>query len=586
MTDKHAQDVQRVSAENTFTDLTRTGEHLSQGGLFTRMVNGVVIMIAEANPHKGQVWEKTDFDQQNLTLNQMLDLVEGTDPEDLETSGKALWDARDAITEAADELDGRIDKLPWTGGSGDAFRKWGKSLVTSTRALSTFAGSAGDQITAAGMGLASVRGSMPSRDTRPDQRKPEHFTEAEKVANKDEYNAAVRVEKDRQEAINQMNRLASYYVVSEGQLKDATPPTFKAMPDVGVPKPHVYQVVGPSENSGPASVGSHHSTVEQATRVGSHDTSDTRVPSKDVTGRVAHPDIPVGTNIDSVGTLPPSTTPPVTGHTPPALGTPGPGSGQPNLFEGGLGTPLTNRTQSRNLGGSGGLRTPSSTQGRTGTSGLNNPSPGRSGGQGSTNQMGRATSTGQSAAKGLASGAKSSPMGGRGISGGTPRSGSTATPRTASGPATGAGRSNGVVGGRPAAGDASAKGGSRIPRGTVVGGEGAANSRSVSGRPGQRGIFGTPEPTTRPGAGANNSRAGAGASEAVTGRPTTRNSPAGAERNGMTRGGAGLVRGPGQNGKPGDDSNAQGSSRPDYLVEAEETHLPNKPRRDVPPVVN
>ncbi|WP_405882877.1 hypothetical protein OG762_32515 [Streptomyces sp. NBC_01136] len=54
----------------------------------------------------------------------------------------------------------------------------------------------------------------------------------------------------------------------------------------------------------------------------------------------------------------------------------------------------------------------------------------------------------------------------------------------------------------------------------------------------------------------------------------------------MTRGGAGLVRGPGREGKPGDDGKVQGSARPDYLVEDEETHLPNKPRRDVPPVVN
>jgi hypothetical protein len=54
----------------------------------------------------------------------------------------------------------------------------------------------------------------------------------------------------------------------------------------------------------------------------------------------------------------------------------------------------------------------------------------------------------------------------------------------------------------------------------------------------------------------------------------------------MTRGGAGLVRGPGSKGKPGDGGNAEGAPRPDYLVEDEETHLPNKPRRDVPPVVN
>ncbi|CAM5602289.1 hypothetical protein SALBM311S_09558 [Streptomyces alboniger] len=59
-----------------------------------------------------------------------------------------------------------------------------------------------------------------------------------------------------------------------------------------------------------------------------------------------------------------------------------------------------------------------------------------------------------------------------------------------------------------------------------------------------------------------------------------------AVRHGITCGGAGLVRGPGRDGKQEEEGAAQGSARPDYLVEDEETHLPNKPRRDVPPVVN
>jgi hypothetical protein len=71
----------------------------------------------------------------------------------------------------------------------------------------------------------------------------------------------------------------------------------------------------------------------------------------------------------------------------------------------------------------------------------------------------------------------------------------------------------------------------------------------------------------------------------VTANPAGRNSAVQAERNGMTRGGAGLVRRPGK-GKPGEENETQGSQRPDYVVEDEETHLPNKPRRDVPPVVN
>jgi hypothetical protein len=54
----------------------------------------------------------------------------------------------------------------------------------------------------------------------------------------------------------------------------------------------------------------------------------------------------------------------------------------------------------------------------------------------------------------------------------------------------------------------------------------------------------------------------------------------------MTRGGAGLVRRAGDNGKPDDERETQGTPRPDNVVEDPETHLPDRPRRDVPPVVN
>jgi hypothetical protein len=54
----------------------------------------------------------------------------------------------------------------------------------------------------------------------------------------------------------------------------------------------------------------------------------------------------------------------------------------------------------------------------------------------------------------------------------------------------------------------------------------------------------------------------------------------------MTRGGAGLTRGAGRNGRPGEDRKTDGTARPDYLIEDEEAHLPNSPRRDVPPVIN
>ncbi|MFF5017252.1 hypothetical protein [Streptomyces sp. NPDC001165] len=597
MTDKHDADLQRVGNQNKATDWVRGYESTPHSGFLDGMVDTAI----RITPVGRAVATRTDFGKHDLPLNEMIDLVEQTDPEDLESSGKALWDARDAIKKAADDLHAYVEKVPWVGQSGTDFRNWGRDLVKNTHHLSEFAGAAGDEITAAAVGLAAVRGAMPPRDTEPNRKRPDKFTAAEKTADKEGYAAAVKVEKDRQEAINQMNRLSSYYAVSEEVLSSlpAQEPNFTTMPsNVGVPKPANRSGVGSSGSStgsgshggsGAVSSGSHHVTAPSGD-VTRHVTSDgpTPPPKQHVPDKIPHPDQPVGTHIDTTGTLPlPTTTAPGPSHTPPVTGTPPTSGSHPNVFDGGGGfrLPVPNGTSGRGLSGAGGYRTPPSAQGRTGTSELTNPSSGRSVGQGPMNQMGRATSTGQSAVKGTGSGPGSSPMG-RAVTGGTPRPGGAAAQRTTSGPTTGAGRSNGVVGGRPSTTNPPSKNGSRIPRGTVIGSQEEAHSRPTTGRLGQRGVFGASESAARPSSSTTGSRAVGGTPEAVTGRPTARNSAAGAERNGMTRGGAGLSRGADHNGKPGDERKTERTPRPDYLVEDEETHLPDKPRRDVPPVVN
>lgn len=328
MTDKrHEADFDRVEGQNGVTDIVRGFAERPQGGLLNRMMRSAFVDSSFGRT----VTDRTDFEKRDFDLNQLIDLVEQTDPEDLESSGKALWDARDAIKAAADELEGHIDNVRWVGESGEAFRKWGGSLVTNTHHLSDFAGAAGDQITAAAVGLASVRSAMPSRDSEASRKRPEHFTEAEKAADKSEYATAVRVEKDRQEAINQMNRLASYYAVSEEVLaslpsKDKTP-EFTAMPDVGVPHP----LKGFGDQPSASATGSHsagttsgvgHQTT-MTSDVSRYGTSDNPPPTKNITGEIPHPNELVRTNIDSVGTLPPPTS--VTGQTPPVLGTPAQG---------------------------------------------------------------------------------------------------------------------------------------------------------------------------------------------------------------------------------------------------------------------
>ncbi|MFF8596861.1 hypothetical protein ACF061_36680 [Streptomyces sp. NPDC015220] len=606
MSHDHKADQDRAAAQNSFTDFTRTADDLPEGdGLLSRMVNGTLRAVARQSPYAPAVQHSTDFGGTDLGLNQLLDLVEQTDPADLESSGTALWDARDAIRAAADELAGHIDNVHWVGASGDAFRDWGGTLVGKTHLLSDFAGGAGDQLSAAAEGLASVRGAMPSRDTQANRKRPHEFTDAEKAANKDDYAAAVRVEKDRQEAINQMNRLASYYAVSKQQLAALRGPTFDPMPDVGVPEPvrreHRNVPTGATPDgtagSGPATVPPHHETGAPADHAAGRVAADSPTSVRHVTEpapattppAVPVGTTPVGTDIDSVGTLPPPVTssPPV--HTPPATGSPVPSGGHSSMFEGGLGISPPPGTSGRGAGGSGRFRTPAYAQGRTTTSGPNAPAGGRSQARGLTNQPGRATPTGQPIGNATQAGAKPATTSmGRGVTGGTPRAGGTAGPRATGGPATGAGRANGVVGGRPTTtpGVSSKGSGSRIPRGTVIGAEGTAGPRPSAGRSGTRGVLGTPEGAPRPRTAAPAPRSGGGAAEPVSGTPTTRNSLARAQRNGMTRGGAGLVRGPGSGRKGDDETEAEDAPRPEHVVEETENQLPTKPRRDVPPVVN
>ncbi|MEV0304053.1 hypothetical protein [Streptomyces prasinus] len=582
MTDKqHEQDLERVSGQNSFTDLTRYAEEHPSSGFFRGAIDSMVRAVAEKTPYGRAMHGRTDFDEHRL--NDMIDLVEKTDPEDLEASGKALWDARDAISDAAKELDGRIEKVHWVGESGEAFRKWGRSLVISTYGLSDFAGGAGDQISAAAVGLAAVRGSMPLRDARPADKalRPEQVPTPKQVEGNAEYAEAVRVEKDRQEAINQMNRLSSYYAVACEQLIELEPPKFTTMPDVGVPKPQRGEIYPPpvlvtpgvEQGNVTGDFTSRHTAYEAGGTARLEAASGTVVSPDGTARQTVYPDVSVGTTIDSVA-APPVPTAPVSGQTLPTSLPPSEAGGPtgPSTFGRSASVPPA-RSNGGTSGGRKSIRPPLTAQGSSSstTGGKGSTGPGRLSNPGPVNQVGRPAPTGQPAAKGTTSGAKPFSTS-HGVSGGTPRANPSATPRAMGGPVTGAGRGSGVVGGRPGSvPGAAARDAAKIPRGTVVGADAGSEPRSARSASGQRG-------------GATGA-VGSTAQSRITGMPAGRGSAAGAERNGMTRGGAGLLRGPGGRGNRRDERE-QGVQRPDYLVEDEETHLPRNARRDVPPVVN
>ncbi|MEU5461791.1 hypothetical protein ACH41C_30680 [Streptomyces althioticus] len=475
--------------------------------------------------HRGIHFGSTNFE--GYDLNDMVDIVESANPELLESAAEALVQARDAIRSAAEELQKDIGGVDWKGESNTAFTKWADSLVKTAEGIADYADVVGTQVLAASSGLASVRKSMPPRDSRPDRKTVDDIPAVAQVDGNADYTAALKAEKNRQEAINQMYRLASYYTVSADTMQSAEEPVFPKMPDVGVPGPAIVDGRGPGDGGqyapkapGDARVSSGESRFASAER------PHTEQPSLLASG--AHPDMPpkhpVGTEINSVGTLPPqevvkpATTPPVTNvSTGQQVGPPPPGPGavppaSPSRAgrvtrPGGTASPSTpSPEQGRATGATG-----SGSAARTGPAplgqGARGATPGPVGGRitgpvGPMSQTGRGVPPGQGGVHGPVPAA-------RGVSGGVPRpvgpvpgrfggaaprdlSGTPGTARPGRG-GTG-GNGDGVVGGRPVTGATPVHSSAKVPRGTVIGGGGVPGASPTGQGTGQRGVIGAPPP--------------------------------------------------------------------------------------------
>ncbi|MBX9395727.1 hypothetical protein K4749_19515 [Streptomyces sp. TRM72054] len=527
-------------------------EAAQQNGTLDAVMN-VTKVINPWGPDRGFHFGKTSFE--GYDLNQMIDIVESASPELVEAAGNALVDARNAINEAADELSLNLNDVDWEGEAHTAFSTWGNDLVTTARALATYADTVGTQVMAASSGLASVRKSMPPRDTRSDPKTVDDIPEAKRVESNDEYTAALTAEKHRQEAINQMYRLASFYTVSSGTMQAAEEPVFPKMPDVGVPEPPPgWQ--RPIERTGQGSL----STVADSgtTRHDSVDSGATRARFEDVStshqsvdGSVRSPERHVGTEIDSVGTLPPQETLKPTPVASPSTQGPGVTSvGTPPPIAPVATPPVSRGPVGRTPGISGvpATKTPASAQGRVGGTPPGTPA-GRTG-TGPMGPVGRAATSGQAGSR------TTGPMG-RGVIGGMPRTtgpaagqasgvprvpvtgmGATNPGRTVTGRANVGRTTDGVVGGRPVPGTTPGTSGSRVPRGTVIGGQNVPTSRGTGEKPGQRGVIGAPGSTT--GAG-KTPRRSVGRPDGVVGAPKGR--PSGSRNNGDTPSGNGVMRG-------------------------------------------
>ncbi|WP_244375550.1 hypothetical protein [Streptomyces ficellus] len=526
------------------------------------------------------LYGRTDFE--DAQLNAMLDLLDSAKPADLEAASVVLKNATKALNQAAKDLASAVAAPDWKGEGAESFRSYGAGIADYAYKLATFANVAGTQMEVASIGLTSVRNSKPPRDGRAEKKPPEAFTAAERRQDNQEYQQALEAERNRQEAINQMNRLASFYAVSNTNLAaQESPPVPKPL-SAAVPAP-LGRVDERTAGTGPTSAeGARAAFTGPDTDRGEGGTDDgaPRVELTDKPRGVVGPNTSV--QIDSVLTPPAPTPAPAPVTQPPQTGPTGPVTGNPPPMPTNFGPvrPAPSRAQGtpavpRGGGGQGKPtlgRSPVTGTGGPGQTGRTGPAVGRA-----TPTNGPTSSTGRSAgptvgrpgmpgaqqATGRPATGGGNPVTGRpGMPGQTApgRQGGTGTPR--------AGHSNGIVGGTPQRATNGSTTGPRIPRATVIGAEGATTGRTGAARPSQSGVI------------------GAQGNSPV--RPAGRGTPS---ANGIVGTPRGAAAGPGGGGRPGqrqsrdDEQERTGSSRPEYLIEDEQTWASRR-RGAVPPVID
>ncbi|MEU3525568.1 hypothetical protein AB0E62_17125 [Streptomyces sp. NPDC038707] len=550
-------------------------------------------------------------------LNDMIDLVEHANPEHLELTSKSLFDAGKDIRKAASDLEQHL-RVDWEGEGAEAFHAYTQKLIHYTNSLAGYADAAGTHLSVAATGLASARISMPPRDTRPaaEQKLPTELPKAKQVESDPDYAAALKVEKNRQEAINQMNRLASYYKVAATDLSKAKEPEpIEPIPTLGVPKAFADDVkrgygsdstssastptaaVRGDAGDGHAAAATSHGTTAHGTTAHGHVTVP---PLKEVHEPGAPSGHDVGTEINTTTTLPPQapTTPSPTTPTP-TLPTTSGGGPLPPLPTGPMAPPVTPTGRTPGYGPGG--RPPVTAQGRTGPTGTGTGrvpqgptgEPGRAVSTGRVPQgpmgqagrsvpgsrvpqgpvgqaaraMGRTTPPGQPAARGPVQSGHAPT--GRPVTGGMPRTTGASGGRTGATGPTGSAR-NGVVGGKPVTGRTSGSTPNpRVPRGMVVGAEEPSSATPQKGAIGQRGVFGAPRMQPETGASQAVLRS-AGNPEGAIGVP--RGAAKGSESSG-----SGLGRGAvgGRQGSDGESGRTGGTAE-------KEQRRSSQQRRDVP----
>ncbi|WP_459751738.1 translation initiation factor IF-2 [Streptomyces sennicomposti] len=447
-----------------------------------------------------------------MSHEQMLAWLDQANSGEVQAAASRLATAATEIQKIGEQLKIRPQVVEWKGEGAEAFRSWANELANSALRLADFSKAAGEQLGHVSTAIATAQASIP-RDTKGAQANLDAAT----AAHNDPDSAAIRAksaselaalkanqEKVRQEAADQMRKLAQSYQASSTHMNTLERPKFPPPPAAIRPprdgeSSELTRPGGGTEStpkgvhsggsSGPAALGGAGATSPQHHNVvvpsGHHSEPSKSVPSLPESGSPDHvrPSAPTPSShvaVDSVGTLPDTHQQPPTGPTgvSPTPTRPDPGpvlpttTSIPPMAGGTARLPSTSGPVGKPFGGG---RVP----GQSGPGPVSSVSSRRVMGAGPGS--GRALPFADGATGRAVSGAQQ-PVSGRGVSSGGSGSGITGgRPSTTSGAGRPTGRvPGGVIGGEPAGGRGS---GGRTPIAgqPVQPGQSAARSTGPAG---------------------------------------------------------------------------------------------------------
>ncbi|SCD61004.1 hypothetical protein GA0115239_10433 [Streptomyces sp. BpilaLS-43] len=483
----------------------------------------------------GEAGQGTPFD--SMSHEDMLAWLDKANSGAVKGASDRLLSAATEIKKVATELKDRPQRVSWEGEGAKAFRTWSADLANATLRLGDFSSGVSEWLAEASNAIATAQASVPrthagAQANLDAARIARNDPDASTVAREAAETLIATQESNRQEAADQMRRLAQAYAFSAKKMDALERPVFPPPPGAIVPPDdeHLNGGIDRSFGSSDAVEGVTGYAAKRADGgAGVSETTAAFTPTAHAPSGAAASTMsrPVNTEIAGAVMLPDAPNAPTVPHAVPGGVK---GDGMPPLVAspavgGSVMLPKSNATGNRSLPG---VRPPASSTGgpNTGSNPVGRPARdgGITGGRQVTQPTGRPLS-------GLPRG---NVIGGE--------TSHTGRPPMSHGPTVGgSGGQSGIVGGRRLASEA----------GGLVGGR-PAQQGQASGRPFTPGGTGLVR--------------GGGAAEG-------------------SRGTSGVGRGAGVNAQRRRETRGESSERPDYLLEDEETWQQGS-RRVVPPVID